>query len=181
MPGGSIVHRAVAKGVSRQIQGVLEQTQDQSQRVARTIALMAQATNMLADAYDTRVIQQLDDLQIAARGGAAIGCSDCSSSCREVAARVPGAGLDAWYSADAFNAHFRGAADDITEPLPRPRGALRRLRRRCSTSASVAASSSSCSRELGVDARGIEADPRLVEWAQSRGLAGRRRAARSST
>ncbi len=32
----------------------------------------------------------------------------------EIAARVPGAGLDPWYEADAFNAHFRGDADDIT-------------------------------------------------------------------
>ena len=39
LPGGSTMHRAIAKGVGRLIQGVLEQAQDQSHRVARTIAL----------------------------------------------------------------------------------------------------------------------------------------------
>ncbi|HUI47262.1 MAG TPA: hypothetical protein VL119_01100, partial [Acidimicrobiia bacterium] len=38
LPGGTTLHRAIAKGVGRQIQGVLDQTQDQSQRVVRTIA-----------------------------------------------------------------------------------------------------------------------------------------------
>ncbi len=64
LPAGSTVHRAIAKGVSRQIQGVLEQTQDQSRKVVRTVALMARATSMLADAYDRNVLQQLDDLQV---------------------------------------------------------------------------------------------------------------------
>ncbi len=63
LPGGSSVHRAVAKAVSRQVQGVLDQAQEQSRRVAHALTLLVDVTNMLTDAYDGRVVQQLDDLQ----------------------------------------------------------------------------------------------------------------------
>jgi 2-polyprenyl-3-methyl-5-hydroxy-6-metoxy-1,4-benzoquinol methylase len=168
VPGGSFLHRAVAKGVGRQIQGVLAQTQEQSHRIARTISLAAQATNLLADAYDTRVIQQLDDLQ-AQLAREQDQLQGLLAKLAEIAARVPGAGLDLWYEADAFNAHFRGPADDIAD----------RYR-------DLAAHFVGCSpvldigfgrgeflgllKELDVDARGIETDARLVEWARSRGL-----------
>ena len=93
---------------------MLEQTQDQSRHVARAIALMARATNLLSDAYDTRVIQQLDDLQLElAQEQEHV--QQLLDRMSEVAAHVPGAGLDLWYEADAFNAHFRGSADDIAD------------------------------------------------------------------
>jgi 2-polyprenyl-3-methyl-5-hydroxy-6-metoxy-1,4-benzoquinol methylase len=168
VPGGSLLHRAVAKGVGRQIQGVLAQTQEQSHRIARTISLAAQATNLLADAYDTRVIQQLDDLQ-AQLAHEQDQLQGLLAQLTEITARVPGAGLDLWYEADAFNAHFRGPAADIAD----------RYR-------DLAAHFVGCSpvldigfgrgefldllKELDVDARGIETDARLVEWANSRGL-----------
>jgi 2-polyprenyl-3-methyl-5-hydroxy-6-metoxy-1,4-benzoquinol methylase len=168
IPGGSAVHRAIAKGVGRQIQGVLEQTQDQSHRVVRTIALMARATNMLADAYDTRVIQQLDDLQLQlAQEQEQIQLLLARLS--EVVARVPGAGLDLWYEPDAFNAHFRGDADDIA-------GRYQELAARlvgCDPVLDVGFGRGEfleLLRNLDVDARGIEVEPRLVEWARSRGL-----------
>ena len=168
LPGGSALHRAIAKGVGRQIQGVLEQTQDQSQRVFRTVALMARATNLLAEEYDTRVIQQLDDLQLRlAREQDRM--QQLLVRLADLAARVPGAGVDAWYEEDAFNAHFRGAADDISSRYE-----------------DLAARFVGCDpvldigfgrgeflellRGMGVEASGIETDPRLVEWARSRGL-----------
>lgn len=169
LPGGSAMHRAIAKGVGRQIQGVLEQAQDQSHRVARTIALMAQATNMLADAYDTRVIQQLDDLQTELAHEQAQ-MQQILLRVSEIAARVPGAGLDPWYEADAFNAHFRGDADDITN---RYRDLAARFVG-CDPVLDVGFGRGEfleLLRELDVSARGIETEPRLVEWARSRGLA----------
>jgi 2-polyprenyl-3-methyl-5-hydroxy-6-metoxy-1,4-benzoquinol methylase len=168
IPGGSAVHRAIAKGVGRQIEGVLEQTQDQSHRVVRTIALMARATNMLADAYDTRVIQQLDDLQLQLAQEQER-MQQLLARLSEVVARVPGAGLDLWYEADAFNAHFRGEADDIA-------GRYRDLASRlvgCDPVLDVGFGRGEfleLLRDLDVDARGIEVEPRLVEWARSRGL-----------
>jgi 2-polyprenyl-3-methyl-5-hydroxy-6-metoxy-1,4-benzoquinol methylase len=168
IPGGSKLHRAIAKGVGRQIQGVLEQTQDQSHRVARTLSLMAQVTNMLADEYDTRVLQQLDDLQVqlAQEQNQMQQLVDRLS---EVAARVPGTGVDTWYHADAFNAHFRGAPDDITS---RYRDLAARFVG-CGPVLDIGFGRGEfldLLRELGVEARGIEADQRLVEWARSRGL-----------
>ena len=68
---------------------------------------------MLADAYDTRVIQQLDDLQLQLAEEQAQ-MQELLVTLSEVAARVPGAGVEAWYGVDAFNAHFRGVADDIS-------------------------------------------------------------------
>jgi 2-polyprenyl-3-methyl-5-hydroxy-6-metoxy-1,4-benzoquinol methylase len=168
VPGGSTLHRAIAKGVGRQIQGVLEQTQDQSRRVARAIALMARATNLLSDAYDTRVIQQLDDLQLElAQEQEHV--QQLLDRVSEVAAHVPGAGLDLWYEADAFNAHFRGGADDIAD---RYRDLAARLVG-CDPVLDIGFGRGEfleLLRDLDVDAGGIETEPRLVEWARSRGL-----------
>ena len=168
LPGGSRFHRAIAKGVGRQIQGVLEQTQDQSHRVAHTISLMSRATNMLADQYDTRVIQQLDDLQrqLAQEQRE---LQQIVIRLSEVAARVPGSGIDSWYSAEAFNAHFRGDEDDIA-------GRYRDL----------AALFAGCDpvldigfgrgefldllAEIDVDAFGIEVEASMVDDARARGL-----------
>ncbi len=168
LPGGATLHRAIAKGVGRQIQGVLEQTQDQSRRVVRAIALMARATNMLSDAYDTRVLQQLDDLQLELATEQEH-VQQLLARVSEVAAHVPGAGLDLWYEMDAFNAHFRGEADDIA-------GRYRDLAARlvgCDPVLDVGFGRGEfleLLRDLDVDARGIETEPRLVEWARSRGL-----------
>jgi 2-polyprenyl-3-methyl-5-hydroxy-6-metoxy-1,4-benzoquinol methylase len=168
VPGGSAVHRAVAKGVSRQIQGVFEQAQEQSHRVVRTIALMARATNMLSDAYDNRVLQQLDDLQVQlAQEQEQL--RQLLDRVSEVAARVPGAGIDAFYEADAFNAHFRGDADDITS---RYRDLAARFVG-CAPVLDIGFGRGEfldLLRELDVDARGVETDSRFVDWARSRGL-----------
>jgi O-antigen chain-terminating methyltransferase len=168
IPGGSFVHRAVAKGVGREVQSVLDQAQEQSQRVARAIALVVRATNMLADVYDKRVLQQLDDLQSQLAEEQAR-MQRVLVSLQDVVARVPGSGLDPWYGSDAFNAHFRGAAADIKE--------------RYRDLATLFAGSGpvldvgfgrgeflQLLAELGVEARGIEVDPELVEWARLHGL-----------
>jgi O-antigen chain-terminating methyltransferase len=168
LPAGSTLHRAIAKGVSRQIQGVLEQTQDQSRKVVRTVALMARATNMLADAYDRNVLQQLDDLQVQLaeeQKSLAEGLVRLS----EVAARVPGIGIDAWYGVDAFNAAFRGRTDDITD---RYRDLATHFVG-CSPVLDIGFGRGEfleLLRALDVEARGIEADVRLVESARARGF-----------
>jgi 2-polyprenyl-3-methyl-5-hydroxy-6-metoxy-1,4-benzoquinol methylase len=168
IPAGSMLHRSIAKVVGRQIQGVLEQAQDQSHRVARTVALMAQATNMLADAYDTRIVQQLDDLQLR--------LSEEQNRLQqmlvrldEVVARVPGAGVDTWYGADAFTAHFRGVTDDINE---RYRDLAARFVG-CAPVLDIGFGRGEfleLLRDLQVDAFGIEVDATLVETARNRGL-----------
>jgi 2-polyprenyl-3-methyl-5-hydroxy-6-metoxy-1,4-benzoquinol methylase len=168
IPGGSFVHRAVAKGVGREMQSVLDQAQEQSQRVARAIALAARATNMLADVYDKRVLQQIDDLQTQLAEEQAR-MQRVLVSLQEVVARVPGSGLDAWYDADAFNAHFRGDADDITE---RYRDLAARFVG-CGPVLDIGFGRGEFLRlleELGVEARGIEVDPEFVALARTQGL-----------
>jgi 2-polyprenyl-3-methyl-5-hydroxy-6-metoxy-1,4-benzoquinol methylase len=168
LPGGSALHRAVAKTVGRQIRGVLEQVQRQSDDIVRAIDALAGATTVLADAYDTQVLQQLDDLQdelaqerrriqqLAVRVG-------------DVVARVPGTGVDTWYSTDAFNAHFRGLTDDMA-------GRYRDLAAQFAGCAPVLdigfgrGEFLELLAELGVEASGIEYDERLVERARTRGL-----------
>lgn len=168
VPGGAAMHKIVAKGVSRQIQGVLQQTQAQSRAVARTIALMSTATNLLAETYDKRVLQQLDDLQVRlAEENRRV--QELLVQVSDIAARVPGAGVDTWYELDAFNAHFRGGADDISSRY----SDLAQCFVGCSPVLDIGFGRGEfleLLQSLGVDARGLESDPRLVEWARSRGL-----------
>jgi 2-polyprenyl-3-methyl-5-hydroxy-6-metoxy-1,4-benzoquinol methylase len=167
-PGGSYVHRAFAKGVGREIQSVLDQAQEQSQRVARTLALVVRTTNMLADVYDKRVVQRLDDLQTQLAEEQAR-MQSVLTSLREVVARVPGAGIDPWYHQDAFNGHFRGATDDILE---RYRDLAARFHG-CSPVLDIGFGRGeflTLLGELGVEARGIEVEPELVAWARLHGL-----------
>jgi O-antigen chain-terminating methyltransferase len=168
IPGGSMVHRAFAKGVGREMQSVLDQVQEQSQRVARAVALVVRTTNMLADVYDKRVLQQLDDLQ-AQLAEEQDRMQRVLTSLQEVVARVPGAGIDAWYPADAFNAQFRGDPGDILE---RYRDLAARLRG-CSPVLDIGFGRGeflTLLAELGVEAHGIEVDPELVEWGRLHGL-----------
>ena len=77
----------------------MEQAQDQSQRVARMVSLLARTTDMLADVYDNRVLQQLDDLQVRlAEGRSAMQPSRVQVE--EMVDRIPGAGVDPLYGAD---------------------------------------------------------------------------------
>lgn len=168
VPGGSIVHRAFAKGVGREMQSVLDQAQEQSQRVARAIELTVRATSILADVYDKRVLQQLDDLQtqLAQEQDR---MQRVLTSLQDVVARVPGSGLDPWYTADAFNAHFRGDPDTIVE---RYRDLAARFAG-CGPVLDIGFGRGEFLRllaEMGVEARGIEVDPELVEWARLQGL-----------
>jgi 2-polyprenyl-3-methyl-5-hydroxy-6-metoxy-1,4-benzoquinol methylase len=168
IPGGSLVHRGFAKGVSREMQSVLDQAQEQSQRVARAMGLVVRATNLLADVYDKRVLQQLDDLQTQLAEEQAR-MQRVLVSLQEVVARVPGSGLDAWYHADAFNAHFRGGADDITD---RYRDLAARFAG-CGPVLDIGFGRGEflgLLRELGVEARGIEVDPELIAEARTQGL-----------
>ncbi len=168
VPGGAALHKVIAKTISRQIADVLQQTQAQSAAVARTVALMASATSLLADSYDKRVIQQIDDLQVRL-AEEQTRVQELLVRVSDVAARVPGAGVDTWYAADAFNAHFRGGSDSITERYTD----LAQYFVGCDPVLDVGFGRGEfleLLRNLGVDASGIETEPRLVEWARSRGL-----------
>jgi len=81
----------------------------------------------------------------------------------EVVARVPGAGVDTWYGADAFTAHFRGVTDDINERYRDLAAASSARAHRFSTIGSGGGEFLELLRDLQVDAFGIEVDETLVE------------------
>ncbi len=169
VPGGRALHRTVGKAVSRQIEGVLDQAQEQSRRVAHTIALLTEVTNTLADAFDTRVLQQIDDLQVRLaeqqrrlQGGIA--------RVQDAVARIPGTGVDAWYTEDAFTRAFRGLPSDIRD---RYRD-LAELFVGCAPVADLGFGRGEfleLLRDLNVESSGVEVDDELVSAARSRGLA----------
>ncbi len=168
LPGGGVLHRAVGRAVGRQVQGVLEQAQDYAHRVARAMTLLADTTTTVADVYDKRVLQQLDDLQLQlAEQQRAL--NQLLLRLDDVTARLPGAQSDAWYSGERFVARFRGPIDEVRE---RYRD-LAELFVGCTPVLDAGFGRGEFLElltELGVDAMGIEVDPVLVDLARGKGL-----------
>jgi 2-polyprenyl-3-methyl-5-hydroxy-6-metoxy-1,4-benzoquinol methylase len=166
--GGQALHRVIGKIVSRQVQGILEQSQAHAHIIARTVGLLAEITSMIATQYDTKVFQQLDDLQerLAEQQRA---LNALQRDQRDIRSRIPGTTLDTWYDEARFTHHFRGSTAELRdryqdlasrfkghEPvleLGFGRGEFLELLR-----------------ENGVDARGVEVDAGLVATARGRGL-----------
>ena len=147
---------------------MLEQAREQSLRVAHTLALVARVTDIVADGYDKRVLQPLDDLQLQlAEERRALNVA--MATVEEVAARVPGVAVDTWYTADAFAAAFRGEVDTMGSRY----GDLARLFVGCAPVLDAGFGRGEflvLLRDLGVNAYGIEIDATLVESARNRGL-----------
>jgi len=168
VPGGEFAHRAVGKVVSRQIQGVLEQAQEHAHVVARTVSLVAEITSSLARQYDTKVLQQLDDLQarIAEQQRAV---NDLKRNVLDVSARTPGSPVSTFYDEAAFTGAFRGTTDELQL---RYRG-LAEAFAGCDPVLDIGFGRGEfleLLRDAGVQARGVEVDPRLVAIARGRGL-----------
>jgi 2-polyprenyl-3-methyl-5-hydroxy-6-metoxy-1,4-benzoquinol methylase len=168
LPGGRFVHRFMSRAMSRQIDGVLAQTEQQAALVTRAVAVLGEIASTIGDEFDTRVLQQLDDLQVRiAEQGRDVNSLEAKMA--ETRERIPGCAVDAWYGEDHFTAFFRGSSDDLRSryidlakefigcdpvvDLGFGRGEFLELLT-----------------ELGVDARGVEPDPQLVTSARGRGL-----------
>ncbi len=168
VPGGEVAHRVVSKIVSRQIQGVLEQAQEHAHVIARTVTLVAEITSTLGREYDTKVLQQLDDIQARlaehqrALNGLARGVND-------VKARTPGLPVSPFYDEAAFTSFFRGSTDEL-QARYRP---LAEMFVGCDPVLEVGFGRGEfleLLRAAGVKARGVEVDPQLVAVARGRGL-----------
>jgi len=168
LPGRTYVHRTMGKLVSRQIAGVLEQSQLHADLITTTMTLVAHLVSAIGKEYDDKVVQKLEDLQVRlAEQRKALQAID--QSLHEVAARIPGAPMTLWYGGDKFTALFRGSTDEL------------RLRYRdlaeeligCGPVLDVGFGRGEYREllvDLSVEARGIEADPDLVSTARGRGL-----------
>jgi SAM-dependent methyltransferase len=168
LPGGMAAHRAVGKAVGRQIDGVLHQAQEQARLVARTLGLLVDITNAIAEANNTYVLQRLDDLQMQLEEHRQA-LRALTPRLDDLAERVPGAPLATWYGAESFTTHFRGDVDEIKN---RYRDLARRFEG-CDPVLDIGFGRGEfleLLRELGVDARGIEVDQAMVDSARNRGL-----------
>jgi 2-polyprenyl-3-methyl-5-hydroxy-6-metoxy-1,4-benzoquinol methylase len=168
LPGGRFVHRFMSRALSRQINGVLAQVEQQSALVTRAVAVLGEIASTIGDEFDTRGLQQLDDLQVR-MAEQVRDVNSLEAKMAETRERIPGCAVDAWYGEDHFTAFFRGSSDDLRSryidlakefigcdpvvDLGFGRGEFLELLT-----------------ELGVEVRGVEPDPQLVTSARGRGL-----------
>jgi 2-polyprenyl-3-methyl-5-hydroxy-6-metoxy-1,4-benzoquinol methylase len=168
LPGGRLIHRTMSRALSRQIDGVLAQLEQQNHLVTHAIALLGDIATSLGNEFDATVLQQLDDVQVRLAEQAR-DVNQIEHQVAEVRERVPGNAVDAWYGQDHFTASFRGGSDELRaryaemaeqlvgcDPvldLGFGRGEFMELLT-----------------ELGVRVRGVESDGQLVASARGRGL-----------
>jgi 2-polyprenyl-3-methyl-5-hydroxy-6-metoxy-1,4-benzoquinol methylase len=168
IPGGTLAHKAIAKAIARQLQGIIDQTQAHAQLVGRTVSLVSDVANTLSESYDTHVLQQLDDLQVQLVDQRRA-LNDLNGRLVDALRRVPGSYVSTWYSSDAFVDDFRGPSEWIYD---RYRDLAQELVG-CDPVLDVGFGRGEfleLLRDAGVDAWGIEPDPALVDSARTRGL-----------
>jgi 2-polyprenyl-3-methyl-5-hydroxy-6-metoxy-1,4-benzoquinol methylase len=168
LPGGRVAHRTIGKAVSRQIEGVLQQSREHAALVNRAIALLQDIAASLGHEFDTKVLQQLDDLQVrVAEQSRAI--RHLEQTLQDTRERLPGALVEPWYEGSHFTMAFRGTEDALRtryEDLAREFVGFDPV-------LDVGFGNAEFMRlltELGVTVRGVEADPELVERARSFGF-----------
>ena len=165
LPGGELAHRVISRGLSRQLDGILAQSQEQSAIVTHALSLL---TDILSSVGEQTFTQQFDDIQqrLAEHTKA---LNDLEHQLLDVRQRVPGAVVESFYGEDRFTARFRGGTDDLRE---RYSGLAQRLIG-CDPVLDIGFGRGELMELLvdaGVQVRGIEPDPRLVATARGRGL-----------
>jgi 2-polyprenyl-3-methyl-5-hydroxy-6-metoxy-1,4-benzoquinol methylase len=166
--GGELAHRIVSRALSREIDGVLAQSQEQSAIVTRVLALLGEMAAAVAIEAEQTVTQQLDDLQQRLAEHTRV-LNDVDRQLLDVRQRVPGIGVETFYREDHFTARFRGETDDL-------RARYRDLAQRfvgCDPVLDIGFGRGelmSLIAEAGVSVRGIEIDPQLVSMARGQGF-----------
>ena len=175
MPGGEFAHRALGKVVSRQTQGVLEQVQELSLALQDAVRALATAVRQPNTHVHPDLVGQVDALQerLTALERSPL---DSPAALAELGRRLER--LEAteaarrfrpWFSNADFEAEFRGDRAQLKDHY-------RDLAARFDGLAPVL--DIGCGRgeflellaEAGVDARGVEIDPALVDDARELGL-----------
>ena len=164
LPGGEVVHKTVAKVVSRQTQGILQQVQAFAQPVQTALEALAMAVTELSRTVHADVAQSLDALyeRQAAQERLLAGLAG-------VGRRGGGTDFQPWYSSERFEEAFRGSRDDML-------GRYRDVAERLAGFAPVL--DVGCGRgeflellaEVGVEASGVDIDGEVVKAAAGRGL-----------
>ena len=166
--GGTLAHRVVSRALSREIDGILVQSQEQSALVTRVLALLGEIAASVSSEAELMLTQQLDDIQqrLAEHTRA---LNDVDRQLLDVRERVPGAAVHTFYAADRFTDRFRGDGDDLRS---RYEADAQRLIG-CDPVLDIGFGHGelmSLLVEAGVSVRGIEADPQLVAVGRGRGL-----------
>jgi 2-polyprenyl-3-methyl-5-hydroxy-6-metoxy-1,4-benzoquinol methylase len=168
LPGGRLVHRTMSRAMSRQIDGVLSQVEQQSWLVTHAIALLGEIASTIGYEFDTKVLQQLDDLQVRLAEQVRE-VNRLEYQVAETRERLPGCAVDAWYGQDHFTAFFRGGSDDLRSRYTE----LAKELIGCDPVVDLGFGRGEFMElltESGVSAHGVEPDPQLVTSARGRGL-----------
>jgi SAM-dependent methyltransferase len=175
LPGGSVVHRSVAKVVGRQTQGVLDQMRLFAESVRETFEALLDLLEMPSDHVHADLVEQLDGAldRLAAfertPGEPRVVVAELERRIGQLEAAEARRHFDPWFGNDRFEAEFRGGRDEL---LDRYRGLAAELAG-CAPVLDVG-----CGRgeflellaEIDVDATGVDIDPHLVEAAKRRDL-----------
>lgn len=164
LPGGEALHKAVAKLVSRQTRGALQQVQAFAQPVQAALEALASAVEELNRAVNVDIAHSLDALyeRQAAQERILNGMAGPDR-------RVRSPEFQPWYSSEHFEDAFRGTREEMLDRY-------RDLAERLVEYGPVL--DVGCGRgeflellnELGVDSRGVDLDGDMVKAAAGRGL-----------
>lgn len=175
VPGGERIHQVVSKVVARQTQGILEQVQGFADVVREALVKVADA---LEDPYGhvhTDLVGQLDAVweRLAAWERGPVDSAAAVADLRRRVEALEGAeqarGFRPSFSADAFETAFRGSADELK---------VRYRELALAFAGHSPVLDIGCGRGeflellegLGVEARGVEIDPVLVDEGRAAGL-----------
>jgi 2-polyprenyl-3-methyl-5-hydroxy-6-metoxy-1,4-benzoquinol methylase len=168
VPGGELAHRLLNRALSRAIDGVLAQSQEQQVLLTRVLALLGEISSSIATGGEQFVAQQLDDLQQRLAEHTRT-VTDLDRRVGDVAERIPGAGVDTFYDETHFTQRFRGGPEDL-----RARYAdLVAHFEGCSPVLDIGFGRGELMEllaEMGVEVSGIEVDSHLVALARGRGF-----------
>jgi SAM-dependent methyltransferase len=175
LPGGTALHRLVAKAVGRQTEGVLDQVRQFADAVRSAFEAVLAALEDpyghthgdLVDQLDA-VLERLAGFERGSDGGSAM-VGDLRRRVERLEAGERARRVQPWYTNERFEAAFRGSREDLHEQY-------RDLATRLADSAPVL--DIGCGRgeflellaELGVEASGVELDPALAQAGARRGL-----------
>ena len=168
LPGGRFAHRAIGKAVSRQIDGVLQQSREHSAKVLRILSLLEEVTDSIGHEFDTKVLQQLDDLQVRVAEQARL-IRHLEQTLQDTRERLPGALVEPWYEGSHFTMAFRGTEDALRSRYEDLAGEFVGF----DPVLDVGFGNAEFMRllkGLGVSVHGVEADPELVERARGFGF-----------
>lgn len=175
LPGGSLVHRSVAKVVGRQTDGVLDQMRLFAESVRDTFEALLDLLETPSDHVHTDLVEQLDGAleRLAAfertPGEPRVVVAELERRVGELETAEARRHFDPWFGNDRFEAEFRGGRAEL---LDRYRSLAEELAG-CAPVLDVG-----CGRgeflellaKLDVDATGVDVDPLLVEAAKQRDL-----------